>query len=155
MTEERTMSSNDSLLEVVVKVQDKSVSLSEPCFLTVELTNKHNKKIKVNRRMAVGYVDSLSRELYIEIQERQTKQPAKMQVVDYNRASPVPSDYFFLSPGDTLKVTFDLFGMYPLWNSGQYVLTVHYQADEKWLNLPEDIVHGIFSSKPVELHIAP
>ena len=147
------MAANDTLLELVVTLSDSGITLAEPCMITVKLINRHSDKLRVNRRMAVGYEKNLSRELFADIFDRQTKQKAKIWEVDYHRNFPVPTDYVYLEPGESLITTFNLFEWYLPASPGKYTLIVYYQADEELAESPEDIVRGVFASQPKELDV--
>jgi len=147
------MGTNNALLELVVTLPDGPIKLAEPCILKVKLINRHDSKLLVNQRMAVGYEKNLSRELFVDILERQTNQTAKFWDIDYHRNFPERSDYVYMEPGEALTTTFNLFEWYLPASPGEYTLIVHYQADEELMELPEDIVRGVFTSQPVGLDI--
>lgn len=148
------MGTNNALLELAVTLPENPIKLAEPCIVTVRLINRHDSRLRVNKRMAVGYEKNLSRELFADILDRQTKQKAKVWDIDYHRNFPTSADYVYLQPGEALTTTFNLFEWYMPASPGEYTLVVYYQADEEQPGLPEDIVHGIFSSQPVDFAVA-
>ncbi|MDX2506888.1 MAG: hypothetical protein QNL62_20765 [Gammaproteobacteria bacterium] len=53
-----------------------------------------------------------------------------------------------LEPGETQSTTFNLFEWYLPASPGEYKLIAYYQADEELMELPDDIVWGVFASQP-------
>lgn len=147
------MGTNNALLEVVAALPAGPIKLAGPCMVTVKLINRHDSRLRVNKRLAVGYEKNLSREVFADILDRQTNKKAKFWDVDYHRDFPQPSDYVYLQPGEALTATFNLFEWYLPASPGEYTLIVHYQADEDPENSPGDIVRGVFSSRPVDFDI--
>ena len=140
-------------LSLEIERMDEHCRRSQPCILNVRLINTGQKPITVNQRMALGYRDSLSRELFADLVEAESNQPAKIRLARYDRDFSESSDYVILSPQQELSKPVDLFKYYLPANPGKYRLTLHYQADEELAQAPADVVKGIVSSEPVDLFV--
>ena len=57
-------------LDLKVHILTQPVRLSGPCRVEVRLTNQSLDAVLINRRLAVGYRDSIARELFIEVYKR-------------------------------------------------------------------------------------
>lgn len=142
-----------AMLELKIQLPNKPIYLSQNLPVKVSLFNKGHAPVVINSRLAVGYENSLSRELYADLKNLDTGQPAIYPATDINRDFPVVSDYKPLLPGDSISVTFNLFEYYPIKKSGSYEIILHYQADEKLAKIPEGTWRGILSSEPKSLEI--
>jgi hypothetical protein len=125
---------------------------SEPFPVEVRLRNVAEAPLVVNRRLEVGYRDSLSRELFVDILT-EDGEPAPTAELDYTRQWPSRSDYGELGPGEELDASFDLFRWYRPLEPGRYRIIVHYQADEPAASPPENVVRGVVSSAVRELEV--
>ena len=117
--------------------------------VAVTITNDAPAPVVVNARLAPGYRDSSSRELFAEIfdGERQVAD----QAMDYERHPPQRDDYVELAPDASLSTELDLLYWYRLPGPGDYELVVHYQADEPLaLDVP-NLLRGIHASERVSL----
>jgi hypothetical protein len=119
----------------------------------VTLANEGHEPRLVNRRMAPGHPQILSRELFANVVEAATGRPAPMLLVRYDRDFPSPGDYGPLPPGERLSTTFDLFDWYPVTAPGRYRATVSYQADEAAAHPPEGVARGVYVSEPFEFEV--
>lgn len=142
-------------LALEVRLTEKSLHLGEACPVEITLRNVGKTRLLVNRRLAVGYNKSLSRELFADLVNLRTGKPTKIHEVDYDRDFPRPSDYSYLEPGESVFTSFDLFEWYAPVRAGSYQLTIHYQADEPLASPPGDVVRGVYSGDPVDLVVAP
>lgn len=129
------------------------VPLSQPCPVTVRLVNEGAAPVMVNRRLAVGYRDHHARELFAELREADTGQPAPIRPVDYERQFSPPEDYGYLAPGESISQSFDLFGWYAPQKGGRYQLVVYYQADEPLAKPPPEVARGVYASPPLDLQV--
>ncbi|MEP0825169.1 MAG: hypothetical protein HRF40_06765 [Nitrososphaera sp.] len=108
----------------------------------------------VNKRLAIGYRDNISREIFADLINLDTGEPARIDAVDYNRNFSPASDYVYLQPGETISTLFDLFEWYPPVYDGTYRLVVYYQADEPMATAaPPDVVSGVIESNQIVLTI--
>jgi len=104
--------------------------------------------------MAVGYRDNLSREIFADLIDAETGQPARIDAVDYNRNFSLASDYIYLNPDESISTSFDLLEWYPPVEGGTFKLVVYYQADEPLATAaPPNVVSGIIKSNQVVLTI--
>ncbi|MEM9324166.1 MAG: hypothetical protein AAGA85_00860 [Bacteroidota bacterium] len=127
--------------------------LRRPVTVTVRLTNASEERQLINGRMAVGYANSLSRELYCVIQQMKTPLDLSSTELDINRDFSPASDYQWLAPGQSLKASFDLLEYYHVTVPGDYSLQVFYQADEALANTPADIVRGTIESEDTPISL--
>jgi len=131
----------------------EEVPLRKPIEVKVSLTNKGEERVLVNRRMAVGYENSLSRELYLQLER--VDRPEDLEYIEYdiNRDFSPSDDYRWLGPGESVNTTFDLMDFYHLTKPGTYRLTAYYQADEELADTPDEIYPGTVKSDPVIVKI--
>lgn len=146
---------SSDMLELKVQLPDIPVYLNHPLPVKVTLFNKGDAPVLVNTRMSVGYPKSVSRELYADLKNLDTGNPAGFDPLDINRDFATAADYKLLNPLDSIFTTFDLLKYYPLKKSGNYELILHYQANEKMAKSPSGIWKDIVSSKPEQLKILP
>ena len=142
-----------SPLGIKVKVLEGSISLRKPCQVEVTVVNEGRGRLLINGRLAVGYKNTLSRELFADLEESTSHAKARIIEVDYDRNFSPRSDYVNLEPGGSLSRSFDLFEWYAPTQPGVYQLVMHYQADEPLASFPEDVARGTYSSPPVELKV--
>jgi hypothetical protein len=145
----------DRPLDIKVQLPSEPIYPGAPCPVEVTIVNQAVEPVMVNRRLAIGYQDSLARELFIELRDPKTDSPAPVLEVDYQRDFSPSSDYGYLPPGEKVSVSFDLFEWSEPVNPGTYLLVVHYQADEPLADPPLEILHGVYASKPIILKVAP
>lgn len=143
----------DMPLDVEVRLPSEPIYLGRPCLIEVVVVNKGVDPVLVNKRLSIGYKDSLSRELYLAFHDPESGAPAPTMVVDYQRDFSEPSDYGYLTPGDSIARSFDLFEWYQPQEPGVYRLIVYYQADEPLASTPPQILKGVYSSKPADLRV--
>jgi len=145
----------DRPLEIIVQLPSEPIYPGAPCPIEITIVNQTVEPVMINRRLAIGYSNCLARELFIKLRDAKTGSEVPIREVDYQRDFSPPSDYGFLPPGEKVSVSFDLFEWYEPVNPGTYLLVVHYQADEPLADPPLEILHGVYSSKPMELSIIP
>ena len=140
-------------LQLLVEILVDPIRLDRHCPTRVTLANTGQDRALVNGRLAVGYRGGLARELYAELIDLTTGGPALIYEVDYDRPFSPPSDYVWLSPGESIATTFDLWKWYAPIGAGRYRLTMYYQADEPLAEAPEEVAHGVYAAAPVDLHV--
>ena len=119
---------------------------SEGAIVTVRVTNIDSRPVLVNRRMSPGYRDSISREIFFDIDTAYGRRK-------YDRDLPGPADYGLLEAGETISAAIDVLAWYRNIEPGTYRLTCHYQADEPATHPPKTIVDGVVSSGPAEVTV--
>jgi hypothetical protein len=142
-------------IAIEVTIIDAPIKMGAPCLLKVVVRNTGDSAVTVNSRLAVGYKNSLARELFADLTDAVTNKPTQMYESDINRDFSKPGDYKVLQPGETVSTTFDLFEYYNPMKSGEYLLTISYQADEPLATVPETVLRGVFVSDPVKLNVLP
>ncbi len=100
----------------------------DPRRVEVTITNDGDAPVVVNARLAPGYRDSSSRELFVEVFDGARNVAA--QAMDYERHAPQRDDYVELAPHESLGTEIDLPYWYRLPGPGDYELVAYYQADE-------------------------
>jgi len=143
------------VLQIDVKVLTQPVRLSGPCMIEVRITNKSHQSVVLNRRLSVGYKNSLSRELFIEVYEKGSNEVVSNEALLYERALSSPDDYVRVEPEQSIGTSFNLFEWYTLRSPGQYELVVYYQADENLAPKPAGLLEDIFSSERIPLTVVP
>jgi len=143
------------VLQIDVKVLTQPVRLSGPCMIEVRITNKSHQSVVLNRRLSVGYKNSLSRELFIEVFEKGSNEVVSNEALLYERALSSPDDYVRVEPEQSIGTSFNLFEWYTLRSPGQYELVVYYQADENLAPKPAGLLEDIFSSERIPLTVVP
>ena len=129
------------------------VARSGPAPVAVSVTNVSDSPVLVNRRLAPGYRDASSRELWADIRD-DTGAPASVSTIDYERDLPTASDYGELGPGESLTGRFDLFHYARPQRAGRYSVTVVYQADEPVAGPPPGVVAGEHAADPLTLDVS-
>jgi hypothetical protein len=120
--------------------------------VAVSVTNVSDSPVLVNRRLAPGYRDSSSRELWADVRD-EAGAPALLSTIDYERDLPTTGDYGELAPGESIAGAFDLFHYARPQRPGRYAVTVVYQADEPQAGPPPGIVAGEHAAEPVILDV--
>ncbi len=115
----------------------------------VTVTNDSAAPVVVNARLAPGYRESSSRELFVEVFDGDRQVAA--QAMDYDRHPPERDDYVELAPRARLTTELDLPYWYRLPGPGDYELVAHYQADEPLALAVPGLVRGTFASARVPL----
>lgn len=133
-------------LRLDLQVPPGPLRRSDGAVVTVRLTNTGSKPALINRRMSPGYLDSISREVYFDLDTH-------YGLRKYDRDLPGPADYGRLDPGETLNANIDVLAWYRNIEPGNYHLTCHYQADEPGTDAPDGIVRGVVSSPTVEIAV--
>lgn len=140
-------------LDVKVRILTQPVRLSQPCKVEVRLTNQSSDGVLINRRLAVGYRDSLARELFVEVYKRDSGEVVSRKALLYQRNFSAPDDYVRLAPGQSVSASFDLFEWYSLPSAGEFELVVCYQGDEPLAAKPADLLPGTFCSERIAFNI--
>ena len=133
-------------LHLVLDLPAGPLRRSTGAVLTVRLTNRGSAPVLINRRMSPGYADSISREIYFDLDTHYGRRK-------YDRDLPSPSDYGPLEAGETVSAAIDLLAWYRNTEPGTYRLTCHYQADEPLADPPDGVAHGVVSSEPVNVTV--
>ena len=126
---------------------------SRPATVAVTLTNQQAEPVLINKRLAIGYRNSLDRELFAEVFPRGESDAVSKEARDYQRDAASPSDYVWLKRGESVFTTFDLFRWYTLPGPGEYDLVVNYRADDALGALPKGLLNGVHSSERVPFDV--
>lgn len=140
-------------LRVDAVVQTTPIRLSMPAWVEVKLTNQQTEPVLINKRLAIGYRNSVDRELFAEVFPRGGDKVISRQAAYYQRDPALASDYIWLQPGETVSTAFDLVDWYTLPGPGEYELVVSYQADDSPDGHPEGLLSGIHSSDRVPFDV--
>jgi hypothetical protein len=128
------------------------VARSGPAPVTVTVTNVSDGPVLVNRRLAPGYRDATSRELWADVRDEDGAE-AEVATIEYERDLPGRDDYGELAPGESVAGEFDLFHYArPRW-PGRYNVTISYQADEPVANPPAGVVAGEHAAEPIVVDV--
>lgn len=130
-------------LRVEAELLDPPRERRDPSPVRVTVVNDGPDDAVVNARLAPGYADSLSRELYAEL-TTDGGAPAAHADRDYERPWPTNDDFVTLSPGGSVSGEFDLFDWYRPRQPGAYRAVIVYSDDE----------HGPQRSAPLALDVA-
>ena len=130
-----------------------ALARSRPAPVAVTITNTSDAPVLVNRRLAPGYRDAISRELWADIRDADGA-PAAVATIDYERDLPGPEDYAELDPGAALTTVFDVFHYARPQHPGRYAVTIVYQADEPLARPPAGIVAGEHAAAPLAVDVA-
>ncbi len=142
---------NDERLALMISVLSEPVYLGHPLMVKAILINNGDNAVLVNSRMALGYENMPSRELYLKIIDEKSGEHAGINEVDINRDFSTPGDFCSLAPGDSVKVTFNLFEFYQLTRPGKYRLTAYYDASEPLAAKPPGSDSGTVESNSLEV----
>lgn len=142
-------------LRVEAVVTTIPTRFSMPAWVEVKLTNQQTEAVLVNKRLGIGYRNSLDRELFAEVFPRGGDTVVSTEAADYQRDPSNATDYVWLEPGETISTSFDLFDWYTLPGPGEYDLVISYQADDSPDGYPEGLLTGVHSSKRVPLDVIP
>lgn len=143
---------NDELIRVIVNMPDQILQ-GQPCEIQVELKNGSDSAVLINRRLSVGYRNSLSRELFVILRNQDTSEEIGLQKVLYERNFASAEDFTRLLPQQKISTHFNLFDWYEIPTAGTYTLCVCYQADEELAYKPEGLCKGTFCSEPKTLTV--
>jgi hypothetical protein len=146
---------NAAGLKLYMELPAEPIYLNHPLMIKVTLANEGGQAVIINKRLAPGYEQTLSRELFADMVSDENGEKAAYHEVDINRDFSHPEDYKQLAPGESLTVAFNVFDYYQLTQPGKYRLTLYYQADESLATTPEGIFSGKVSSRPVTLEVLP
>ncbi len=142
----QTMSMEKSKqLEVELQLPTE-IQEGKSCEVLVEIKNVSSSGTIVNKRLAVGYQNSLSRELYVTICSEGSVENVGLQKVLYERLFSTPEDYVWLPSGEKINTKFSLFDWYEFPKAGKYTIQICYQADENLAYIPEGLCAGVFCS---------
>lgn len=142
-------------LRINVNIRTVKPRLSEPLFVEVTLTNRSDYPVLMNRRLAVGYLESQARELFVEVFLPESNQNVAIPAQLYQRDFSGPGDYGKLRPGEEVRTTFDLLEWYTIVTPGKYELVVYYQADEPGASPPPGLLKGTWNSLRIAFEIYP
>lgn len=135
-------------LKVKVNLPEK-IQAGQPCEVVIEIKNISSSEIVVNKRLSVGYQESISRELFITVCHLGSTENVGIQKMLYERPFSVADDYVKLLPDEIISVKFNLFDWYEFPKAGNYSLQVCYQADEQLAYKPDGLTEGIFCSEKI------
>jgi len=129
-------------LRLALHVPIHPLRRADPAPVTVVLANAGSSSVPVNRRMAPGYLDSISREVYFDVDGEYGRRK-------YERNSPDPTDFGPLAPGELISAEIDLLGWYRLRAAGTYRVRAHYRCDEELAEPPAGTFAGVVDSPTV------
>lgn len=141
------------ILDAQVRILTQPVRLSHPCKVEVRLTNRSPDAVLINRRLAVGYRDSVARELFVEVYKRGSDEMISQRALLYQRDFSSMEDYVWLAPGQSIATSFDFFEWYSLPSAGEFELIVCYQADEPLAPKPADLLLGTYCSERIAFNV--
>lgn len=141
------------MLELTANFQSEPAYLNQPLWVAITLKNAGDSPLLINKRFAMGYKISISRELYAELVDEATPQIAAYSPVKINRDDPGATDFFLLQSGKSITKKIDLFHYYHPRNPGRYSITIFYQADEARKNRPPEVYKGTISTNPIIIEI--
>ena len=133
-------------LRLDLLVPDEPLRRAAPLPVTVTLINTGPSAVLLNRRMAPGYVDSDSREVYFDVSGDYGRRK-------YERPAPARDDFAPLAPGARISALIDLLGWYRIRDAGSYRVVAHYRCDEDWVDPPLGTFAGVVDSDPVTVHV--
>lgn len=133
-------------LRLELQVPDEPLRRADPAPVTVTLINTGPSPVLANHRMAPGYADSDSREVYFDVDGDYGRRK-------YERNPPSPDDFAPLAAGARIGCEIDLLGWYRLRAAGTYRVVAHYRCDEEWVDPPPGTFAGVVSSDPVTVHV--
>jgi hypothetical protein len=107
--------------------------------------------VLINRRLVVGYRDMLVSCLLKSI--RGSDEVVSQKALLYQRGFSSTEDYVWLSPGQSIATSFDLFEWYSLPSAGEFELVVCYQADEPLAPKPDGLLSGTYCSERVAFNV--
>jgi hypothetical protein len=136
-------------LRVEARVPDDPIRWGGPGLVELTLTNEGDEPLVVNARLAPGYRDSSSRELFAEVFRPGSDEPAAAESLYYDRHPPRREDYVELGSGESLTDSFDLLEWYRLPEPGAYELVVYYHADEPLAVDVPGLLRGVQASERV------
>lgn len=142
---------NSDFLNLRIERENSVVLLNQPFLVRVILSNKSNEAIIVNKRLALGLKQQLSRELYPALVNAQTGEPVERKYVKINRDKAKREDYTSLASGESIEKTLDVFSIYPVVEEGLAELMLFYQADESYSNAPDNVFRGIIESNMLKI----
>lgn len=152
----KEMSDQTSVLKIEAKLERENLYRGErPCMALVIVSNIGKEPLLINKRLAVGYRNSDSRELFVEVHRKGTEEIVSIENQDYNRSPASSQDYHVLQAGEFITSSFDFCEWYniPLDVNGELEMVVFYQADETNHEKPEAVLKGIFASEPIPFMI--
>jgi hypothetical protein len=143
--QDASVPASGTLLKIEAEVAPDA-PLARPFMVSVTVENTSGRPLVVNKRLAVGYRDSLARELFVTWENATgSAGPPRLVTRDYER--PYATDeYAILPAGSEITTSFDLWKWYRPTEPGTYQVVFHYQADEAHPDRPDDVVRGVHSS---------
>jgi|LGVF01.1.fsa_nt_gb hypothetical protein len=143
-------------LQISAKIVKDNIYRGElPCIVKVTITNASKKPLLLNNRLAIGYRNSDSRELFGEVFKKGMDEIVSVEVEDYNRDSATAQNYSQLESGEEMTTSFDFCEWYelPLTLKGDFEMVIYYQADESDYEQPAGVLKGVFASERIPFKI--
>lgn len=140
-------------LQLSMAISNDTIERNNPLNIRLVLTNVSEHPVLVNARMAVGFRDQISREIFFEIRGGVNEEVISLIPVDINREDAEKEDYQYLKAGENIEKELNLFQFYMPEASGELSITAFYQADEEAINRPENIVKGIIESNSANIFL--
>ena len=142
-------SNNNQMLEMKIEVSDEIMRENEPFYINVTLTNVSDQEVLINSRLAVGFEDDISREIYFQLKEVESGKEASLIPLDINREDAEKENFQNLKSKESISTKVNFANFYIPEKKGKYELTGFYQADENSFNRPDEVIKGIFKSNSV------
>ncbi|HEY5880770.1 MAG TPA: hypothetical protein VIU11_17800 [Nakamurella sp.] len=142
-------------LRLDLRVPADPLRRADPVPVVVVLTNAGSSPVLVNRRMAPGYVDSISREVYFDMDMDTAGDGGDGDggyggggygQRKYERELPAAADFGPLGAGEQIRAEIDLLGWYRLRAPGTYRVRAHYRCDEELAEPPAGTFAGVVDS---------
>lgn len=149
-----SMSDKNNSLKVTIQLSE-TIESGQFFEIAVEIANVSNLPVIVNKRLSVGYRESLSRELFVSIFTADSDNEVGIQKALYERPFSTREDYIHVKPGKKLTAKFNLFDWYEFPKPGKYNILVCYQADEDLAMKPNGVVKGVFCSEKKTINFRP
>ena len=143
----------NSTILIKIFCNAEGYDIDSPIPINVIIKNSSKKAVLVNTRLAVGYKNSISRELFAIIEDKKSGKLAEYFEVDIDRDFSIASDYKWFKPNEEIKTVFDLKQYYPLSKAGTYSLILYYESNETHAKYPQDILKGVYESNVLFFNI--
>jgi hypothetical protein len=132
-------------LELTLHLPEGPLARSMPAPVRLVLRNLGTSRVVVNRRLAPGYRDSISREVFFDMTSVDGT-PEPIGAIKYDREFATPAAYVTLNPGEQVEADVDLLRWCRPRGPGHYSVVARYQADEPLASPPPGIARGTISS---------
>jgi len=145
---------NIAPLKLTALCDKSSFRLGSSILVQVKLSNASAHPIWINKRMGVGYEDSMVREIFFTVYDASTGRviPApEDERVDAHRLPPSRGDFQQLGPGDAADVVVDLSYWYRFKLAGNYQIIFTYDNHYDGGEFGVKAFKGKVTSNPVDV----